>query len=126
MREALPGDDRPELLFVLQQMQDRRAQIAAAVTACDAEMERRCAAVPADPPPTAAAETGAATPHTDAADGGTGAAPTGRPSQQVSAAQAYERQDKNGLGFAILEEGWRFHGLDLSRWDWAQHGWLRS
>jgi hypothetical protein len=118
--EALAGDYRPELLFVLQQTQDRRAQIAAAVTACDAQIERLCAAVPSDPPPPAAAESPEATASTEATETTettTGAAPAGRPCPQISAAKAYERQYKNGLGFAILQEGWRFYGVDLSTID---------
>ncbi len=75
--EALAGDDRPELLFVLQQTQDRRAQIAVAVTACDAEIERLCATVPTDPPPPA-------TPATDATE------PT-EPTEPTKAAEPAER-----------------------------------
>src|SRR5712671_5330145 len=52
--EALQGDYREELLFVLQQSQDRRAQLARAIAECDVQIQKLCAAVPGEPAPTPA------------------------------------------------------------------------
>ena len=49
--QALEGDYRPELLFVLGQCQQRREQIAASIAACDQEIARLCAEVSSNEEP---------------------------------------------------------------------------
>jgi transposase len=88
--EALQGNYRKELLFVLGQCQQRRAQILASLQECDAQIGGLCAAVPGEdlPPP----------------DSPRGSRPASRGSKA---------SHKNSPGFAVQQESLRFYGVDL-------------
>ena len=90
---ALQGDYRGESLFVLNQCQERRAQIAAAIAACDAEIAQLSAKVCGDasgpaPAAPAAARTRTARPPPSAKKPGVTTAWTYRPSTASARARS--------------------------------------
>lgn len=94
--EALQGDYREELLFVLRQGQQRRAQIAESIQECDGQLGRLCALVPQD----------------EEDHGGPGA--QGEQGEtSATARRTAPARHKNSIGFAVAEESWRFYGVDL-------------
>lgn len=94
--EALEGDYRPELLFVLRQYKERSEQIAASIADCDQEIARLCAEVSSDEEPLP--EENPQTPPPG----------TGKPERKRS-----PTRQKNDPGFAVQEEGLRFYGVNL-------------
>ena len=97
--QALTGDYRAELLFVLRQCQERRQQIVQSILECDQQIEKLCAMVPG---PAAAVSAGGDT----AAEEAPGATP-------ARTARAGKAAHKNSLNFNVHGEALRFYGVDL-------------
>ena len=120
---ALQGDYREELLFVLQQSQDRRAQLARAIAECDVQIQKLCAAVPGEPAPTPAPSATTPTATASAASTATTAAPPSTsetaPAAAAPAPAKTKRSSphKNAFHFPIQEEARRFYGVDLCTLD---------
>lgn len=99
--QALEGDYRPELLFVLGQCQKRRAQIAESIGECDQEIARLCALVSSKEEPQKPADSEKNQPQ------GASSEPMKREIKRPSG------KHKNDLGFAVQQEALRFYGVDL-------------